>query len=41
VFGCFTLPLAVVALMNLLHPEVMAACLGGVWARRLAERKRS
>ena len=40
VFGCLTLPLAVVALMNLLHPEVMAACLGGVWARRLAERQR-
>jgi hypothetical protein len=40
VFGCLTVPLAVVALMNLLHPEVMAACLGGVWARRLAERQR-
>ncbi|MEY3211138.1 MAG: hypothetical protein RIT28_1619 [Pseudomonadota bacterium] len=41
VFGCLTVPLAVVALINLLHPEVMAACLGGVWARRLAERQRS
>lgn len=40
VFGCVTLPLAAVALMNLLSPEVMAACLGGVWARRLAERQR-
>ena len=39
VFGCLTLPLAVMALVNLLHPEVMAACLGGVWARRLAERQ--
>ena len=40
VFGCLTLPLAVMALVNLLHPEVMAACLGGVWARRLAEGQR-
>lgn len=40
VFGCLTLPLAVVALVNLLNQEVMAACLGGVWARRLAERQR-
>ncbi|MCK6521811.1 hypothetical protein L6R49_10270 [Myxococcota bacterium] len=39
VFGCVTIPLAAVALMNLLHPEVMAACLGGVWARRLAARR--